>query len=75
MNGEYLRLYAWADAPEEYRVLSTNGGDEDWVLVGPEDHPAWERLFWDGFLEGETFLGVAEWTYLHGEKIVIFSHA
>ena len=75
MNGEYLRLYAWNDAPEEYRILSTNGGDEDWVLVGPEDHPAWERLFWDGFLEGETFLGVAEWAYLHGEKIVIFSHA
>jgi hypothetical protein len=30
-----IRLWHWADAPKEYRDLSTHGGDEDWVMHCP----------------------------------------
>lgn len=31
-----IRIWQFQDAPEQYRALSTNGGDEDWVAeVGP----------------------------------------
>ena len=29
-------IWKWANAPEEYRVLSPHGGDEDWVIEIPE---------------------------------------
>jgi hypothetical protein len=28
-------LWRWDDAPAEYKALSTNGGDEDWVVFVP----------------------------------------
>lgn len=28
-------VWRFEDAPEEYRRLSTNGGDEDWVILIP----------------------------------------
>lgn len=31
-----ILLWPWDDAPEEYRQLSTNGGDEDRVAFVPE---------------------------------------
>lgn len=30
-----ILVWAWREAPERYRVLSTNGGDEDWVAFVP----------------------------------------
>lgn len=71
-----LRFYAWKNAPKRYRVLSTNGGDEDWVLVGPKNHPAWSILFWDAFALRQTpRFGWAEIFYVRGETVAIFSHA
>jgi len=76
MNGECLRLYAWNDAPEKYRALSTNRGNEDWVLVGPKNHPAWSILFWDAFALRETpRFGWAEVFHARGETVAIFSRA
>lgn len=76
MSDNHLRLYAWADAPEEYKQLSTNGGDENWVLVGPREHPAWEDIFWDaGLRDYVQRFGWPEEFMIGGERIVIFSHA
>ena len=76
MNGEYLRLYAWKNAPKRYRALSTNGGNEYWVLVGPKKHPAWSLLFWEAYALGETLrFGCAEVFHVRGETVAIFSRA
>lgn len=32
-----VRIWTWADAPEDLRALSANGGDEDWLLLAPPD--------------------------------------
>lgn len=32
-----MQVYAWADAPEYLKSMSENGGDEDWVIVVPND--------------------------------------
>lgn len=39
-----IKVWAFKDAPQEYRKLSENGGDEDWVLVMDRD----EWLIKDG---------------------------
>lgn len=30
-------LWKFRDAPTEYRLLSENGGDEDWLMLVPSD--------------------------------------
>lgn len=30
-----IKVWPWAVAPEEYKALSTHGGDEDWVAYVP----------------------------------------
>lgn len=38
-------VWRFEDAPEAYRALSTNGGDEDWVAFVPDSYdgyrPGW----------------------------------
>jgi hypothetical protein len=44
---ERLQLWLFEEAPEKYRMLSENGGDEDWVMFVPdrlEDHRKVVRL-------------------------------
>lgn len=31
----FIRVWEFHDAPEELRKLSTNGGDEDWLVLIP----------------------------------------
>ncbi len=31
-----MQLWAFASAPQALKALSTNGGDEDWVMFVPE---------------------------------------
>ena len=40
MNTEPIKVWDWDDAPEEYRALSQNGGDEDWVALVPPHYSA-----------------------------------
>ena len=35
---EGIRVWPWDDAPEEFRRLSQNGGDEDWVAFVPNKY-------------------------------------
>lgn len=34
--GDFLQIWLFEEAPEKYRQLSENGGDEDWVLFCPD---------------------------------------
>lgn len=31
-----IQVWAWDDAPDEFRALSPHGGDEDWVAFIPQ---------------------------------------
>jgi len=34
-------IFVWSfyDAPDKYKKLSDNGGDEDWLALVPKDYP------------------------------------
>lgn len=42
---EPIQVWRFSDAPSEYRTLSENGGDEDWVALVPKS-PAYEYVSW-----------------------------
>jgi len=69
-----IRIWRFDDAPKEYRDMSRNGGDEDWVAVVPSNYVN-EYL---GFLaEGTSFgcCAVDEFMLDDGSKLLIGSHA
>lgn len=35
---EVVKLWPWDDAPEGYKLLSSFGGDEDWVIEVPRKY-------------------------------------
>lgn len=35
----YITVWPFSDAPERFRALSTFHGDEDWIVVTPEEMP------------------------------------
>lgn len=51
MENKTIKVWRFADAPEEYRNLSTNGGDEDWLAFVPEALAG----EWIGWLESGSF--------------------
>ena len=45
-QGKTIITWRFYEAPGELRVLSTNGGDEDWLSILPDDdEPSW---MWEG---------------------------
>jgi hypothetical protein len=45
----FMKVWAWEDAPEEYKSLSEHGGDEDYVAFVPKELVTdAERLFYSG---------------------------
>lgn len=36
-NGPFIKVWAFHDAPAEYRALSDNGGDEDYLVLIPKE--------------------------------------
>ena len=43
-DSKMIRVWYFDDAPKQYRDLSTNGGDEDWLALVPKDYkrnPLW----------------------------------
>lgn len=40
-----IRVWNFYDAPEEFRSLSTNGGDEDWIAVLPPGYMEKHTLY------------------------------
>ncbi len=71
---EPILVWAFYDAPEEYRKLSTNGGDEDWVAVVP----AALSGKWIPWLESNSAFGVCDvstYPLSDGRSVYIGSHA
>ncbi len=73
-NSRAIRVWRWRDAPEDLRLLSPHGGDEDWVALIPsvlEDK-------WVPWAEDGTAFGccsVSEHTLPDGSVVRIGAHA
>jgi hypothetical protein len=39
VNNNYVKIWAFCDAPKHYQELSEHGGDEDWIVHCP-NYPA-----------------------------------
>lgn len=65
-----IRLWAWDEAPEVYRGLSTHGGDEDGVALIPKgvEIPWWLERLWSVY-------GDADIIETDEGQIVIWAHA
>jgi hypothetical protein len=70
---EPILVWAFHEAPDEYKYLSTNGGDEDWVAVVP----AAMTDQWIPWLESNQFGACDVDTYPlpDGRVVHIGSHA
>ena len=71
-----IKVWAWDDAPPEFRELSEHGGDEDWVVLLPPKH-AGQWLQWMD--ENTAFGGYDFSSHTHpdfpGCEIRIWAHA
>ena len=69
--GRAIIVWAFGDAPDAYREMSNNGGDEDWIALLPPNFewtPFWlEKL--------DTCMSPQEYLIADGYKIIIGSHA
>ena len=71
-----IRIWAFENAPEDLRDLSTQGGDEDWVaLIPPVYHDNWLSWMDDGTGFGLCGVQETEHPYLPGWKVRIGYHA
>jgi len=43
-----IKVWPFSEAPDTYRLMSTNGGDEDWVALVPLE---WKDRYYIGWLE------------------------
>ena len=68
------RIYVWRfyDAPEEYRRLSTNGGDENWLVLIPSfvANSTWVTPSWI-----EAMGDLQRFKLEHGDIVYVGSHA
>lgn len=69
----YIKIYRFEDAPEELKMLSTNGGDEDWIVIIP---PSLQDEYISWFETGTSFgFGRVEVHMLeNGNKVLIGCH-
>jgi hypothetical protein len=71
---EPMKLWRFEDAPPFFKHLSTNGGDEDWVLLVPPgvDVPFWVEI------NGAGHFGACctdRYVMADGSEVFIGSHA
>lgn len=71
---EPIKVWKWWDAPEEFRELSTHGGDEDWVALIPKEL-ADDCIMW--MEEGTSFgcSSVSDHVLDDGRVVRIGAHA
>jgi len=73
---DYVKVYRYQDAPDHLKKLSTNGGDEDWIAVIPENL-AEEYFPWmeEGTVFGCCCVDEYEHPFYPGCKVRIGCHA
>ena len=73
---DIIFVWPWRNAPEQYRALSTHGGDEDWVVFVAKQLDGWNPFY---FAEGTGYLmgfGHEETHRLEdGSVVYIYAHA
>ena len=69
---EPILIWPFDKAPEKYRKLSTNGGDEDWVVFVPS---VYEKEFWWTWLEKTDSLDEPDQFPVEGGTVYIGCHA
>lgn len=71
---ECVRIWRFEKAHEAFQMLSTNGGDEDWVALIP---PSMSEEYFGWMEEGSPFgcCDVSEYDLPWGWKVRIGSHA
>ncbi len=57
MNNDFVKVWAFDEAPQEYQDLSTHGGDEDWVAFIPK---RLAKRHWYGWMENGTPFGICD---------------
>lgn len=69
-----ILVWKFHDAPEEYKKLSDNGGDEDWLVYVPATYNQsddWHLRFWiDRMSAGEADIHVLP----DGARVFIAAH-
>ena len=73
-----IRVWRFAEAPEEYRKLSDSGGDEDWLALIPSKEAAQWFVLWLERGAVQDYRGVRgiQWVDLkNGERVAIGSHS
>ena len=76
----YLKIWQWEDAPEEYRKLSGHAGDEDWVMLAPKYIGQYWPLALEAVIRGDedsylNHFGHVDRHELPEGVVVIFAHA
>lgn len=66
-----ILVYRWKDAPQQWKDLSTNGGDEDWLAFVPKQLES-EYM---PFLEEGRFGNLVDSYDVDGGVVLISSHA
>jgi hypothetical protein len=76
MNLEHaIIVWAFDDAPEKYRSLSTHGGDEDWVALLPPSIRSAEDVWWMHAGGAFAIFDYSEHPLPDGRTVVIGAHA
>jgi hypothetical protein len=78
--GDPIRVWQFGDAPKEFRELSTNGGDEDWVAHIPKEllGTTWVDMCMSENQPGGRYFCcccIVEFTLPDGSEIRIGCHA
>lgn len=74
---EHVRIWQFYNAPPEFRELSTNGGDEDWLVHVPASMVDVQMLWLElGIINGWFGCSsVDDYALPDGSKIYIGAHA
>jgi len=75
MSDKMIKVWRFEDAPAEYQALSTNGGDEDWVVFVPDGFAEVHIPFLVEGGSGSIGCWCIEEHAVKGGKVCIGSHA
>lgn len=77
-DAKTVKVWRWADAPDELRRLSRHGGDEDWVVYVPAEvarSPEWAEWLPQWVKRTDTCLDPQEIKRRGGARVYIGAHA
>lgn len=73
INRNYVLMWAFNDAPEEFKKLSTNGGDEDWLFLF--DAKWLKKNYIPSCIDYTSVGSTDRFDLENGDVVIIHSHA